>query len=179
MVVHALNPSCTLEEAGRSLSSMLGSIQVSTFPRTQQFLSPKKQTHHYILRWGEGKEVQDRCHEQVRHCHNALKDVLPRGLWFPGRSTAWVQTKRPKSQVQGRHVKGWSLRSQAGDLTLTGSALGGNPVSSPVLGTDATMFPPIPLFSCLNPKLISALESGPALFMFDLGLGVVLIAAGQ
>lgn len=44
MVVHALNPSCTLEEAGRSLSSMLGSIQVSTFPRTQQFLSPKKQT---------------------------------------------------------------------------------------------------------------------------------------
>jgi hypothetical protein len=33
------------------------------------------------------------------------------------------------------------------------------------------MFPPITLSFCLNPKLISALESGPALFMFDLGLG--------
>lgn len=33
------------------------------------------------------------------------------------------------------------------------------------------MFPPIPLSFRLNPKLISALGSGPALFMFDLGLG--------
>lgn len=41
------------------------------------------------------------------------------------------------------------------------------------------MSPPIPLSFCLNLKLISALKSGPALFMFDLGLGVVLIAAGQ
>lgn len=68
-----------------------------------------------------------------------------------------MQTKRAKSQDQGRHFRGWSLRGQAGEVPR-------------VMSVHLARTHPSPPFY-LKPKLISALESILPCSRLTLGCG--------